>query len=158
MNCPECGAPASEADLFCGECGAILAPALPDEPGEPPSPDLSPEILPPPPAFTDSSLAPAVRDSRANLTFILGIVSVGSLALNCLAPLSLLGCLGPIAGIVAIVLGAIVKRDIRARGGLPEDWKRAHQGMILGIAGTAVYVVLMVLGVLLSIGVGLLGY
>jgi hypothetical protein len=35
MQCPECGAPHTEQDLFCGECGAVLdtfdAPAYPGE-------------------------------------------------------------------------------------------------------------------------------
>lgn len=35
-----------------------------------------------------------------------------------------------------------MKRDIQARGGLPEDWKRVTQGMILGIVDIAVYVLL----------------
>lgn len=163
MKCPECGTPASEEDLFCGECGAILAPALPDEPVDDPAFDWLDEpaaplpfdlpLEPSPPPST-----PAVRDSRANVAFILGVVSVGSIVASCIPFLgSLVGCFGPVAGIVAIILGAVVKRDIRARGGLQEDWKRAHQGMILGIAGIAIYGVLLVIGVLLGVGAGLLG-
>jgi predicted nucleic acid-binding Zn ribbon protein len=157
MKCPECGAQASEQDLFCGECGAILAPARPDTPGEAPTADLSVEVLPSEPSFASPSYGAAARDSRANVAFILGIVSVGSVILSCLPVVSLLSCFGPIAGIAAIILGAIVKRGIQARGGLPEDRKRAHQGMILGIAGMAIYLVMIVLGFLLSIGISLLG-
>jgi hypothetical protein len=167
MRCPECGTPASEEDLFCSECGAILAPSLPDEPVDvlpvdepaepaPPLPlDLPLEPSHPPPT-------PAIRDSRANIAFILGVVSVASsvasMAASCI-PLvgSLICCVGPVVGIVAIILGAVVKRDIRARGGLQDDWKRAHQGIILGITGTVLYGVFLVIGVLLGIGVGLLG-
>jgi len=163
MRCPECGTQASDEDLFCGECGAILAPALPDEPVDVPTfdwpdeaaartpLDLLPEPSPPP------STA-AIRDSRANVAFILGVVSVGSIVVSCIPFLgSLIGCFGPVAGIVAIILGALVKRDVRAQGGPQEDWKRAHLGMILGIAGIAIYGVLLVIGILFGVGAGLLG-
>ena len=163
MRCPECGTPASDEDLFCGECGAILAPALPDEPVDAPALDwpVEPAAPLPPDLPLDPSLppsTPAVRDSRANVAFILGVVSVGSIVASCIPFLgSLIGCLGPVAGIVAIILGAVVKRDIRARGGLQEDWRRAHLGMILGIAGLVISVGLLVIGVLFSVSTGLLG-
>jgi hypothetical protein len=170
MKCPECGSLASDEDLFCGECGAILAPSLPDEPVDvpafdwpdepaaPPPLDLPLELVPPVPPPSTPASSPAARDSRANIAFILGVVSVGSIVASCIPLLgSLIGCLGPVAGIVAIVLGAVVKRDIKARGGLQEDWKRAHQGMILGIAGIVIYGVLLVIGVLFGVGAGLLG-
>ncbi len=163
MRCPECGTLVSDEDLFCGECGAILAPSLPDEPVdvlpadgpvEPAVPlPLDLPLEPSPPSAT-----PAVRDSRANIAFILGVVSVASIVASCIPILgSLIGCVGPVAGIVAIILGAVAKRDIRARGGLQDDWNRAHQGMILGIAGIAIYGVLLVIGILFGVGAGLLG-
>ena len=170
MRCPECGTPASDADLFCGECGAILAPALPDEPVDvsavgwldepaaPLSPDLPLETFPPAPPSGPAPSTPTIRDSRANVAFVLGVVSIGAILASCIPFLgSLIGCFGPVAGIVAIILGAVVKRDIKARGGFQQDWKRAHQGIILGIAGIAIYGVLLVLGVLLGVGAGLLG-
>jgi hypothetical protein len=163
MRCPECGTLASDEDLFCGECGAILAPSLPDEPVDVPAFDALDETATPPslelPLETSPlPSTPAVRDSRANVAFILGVVSIGSIVVSCIPVLgSLIGCFGPVAGIVAIILGTVVKRDIKARGGLQEDWKRAHQGMILGIAGIAIYGVLLVIGVLFGVGAGLLG-
>lgn len=151
MRCPECGALASDEDLFCGGCGAILAPSLPVEPEAPLPLDLPSETSFPP-------SAQAVRDSRANIAFILGVVSVAWIVASCIPIFGrLIGCLGPVAGILAIILSAVVKRDIRARGGLQEDWKRAHQGMILGIAGIAIQVGLLVLSLLLGVGAGLLG-
>lgn len=170
MRCPECGTPASDEDLFCGECGAIVAPALPDEsvdvpevgwpdePAAPLSPDLPLETFPPTPLSSPAPSTPAIRDWRANVAFVLGLVSIGAIVASCIPLLgTLISCLGPVAGIVAIILGAVVKRDIRGLGGLEEDRKRAHQGMILGIAGIAIYGVLLVLGLLLGIGAGLLG-
>lgn len=164
MRCPECGTTASDEDLFCGECGAILAPALPDEPVDVPKVDWPVEPAAPPPLDdlplepSPPSSTPAVRDSRANVAFVLGVVSVGAIVASCIPFFgSLIGCFGPVAGIVAIILGAVAKRDIRARGGPQEDWKRAHQGLILGIAGIAIYVGLLVIGVLFGVGAGLLG-
>jgi hypothetical protein len=123
----------------------------PVEPAAPLPLDLPLEPSPP-------SATPAVRDSRANIALILGVVSVASIVASCIPLLgSLIGCVGPVAGIVAIILGAVVKRDIRARGGLQDDWKRAHQGMILGIAGIVIYAVLLGIGILLGVGAGLLG-
>jgi hypothetical protein len=58
--------------------------------------------------------------------------------------------------IAAIVLGAIVRRDIDARGGLAEDRKRAQLGMVLGIAGLALYVVLIIVGLVLGISLSFL--
>jgi hypothetical protein len=156
MECPECGATASAEDLFCGECGAILPASLPEAPADPPPLDLPLEPLPPPLPSGSPVYAPASRDSRANIAFILGIVSIGSLVVSCLPFFGLIGCIGPVIGIAAIVLGAVVKRDIEARGGLEADRKRAHQGMILGIVGTAFYFAFLVLGILLSIGIGVL--
>ena len=156
MECPECGALASDDDLFCGECGAILTTAMADELADEPALDLP--LAPPPPAPPPdpSRYAPAARDSRARIAFILGIVSIASVVLICLPFFGMIGCIGPVIGIVAIVLGAIVKRDIDARGGLEEDRKQAHQGMIMGIVGTAIYFVFLVIGILFSIGIGFL--
>lgn len=156
MNCPECGALASTEDLFCAECGAILASSPPESAADPPALDLPLEPLPPPPRSSRPAYAPAGRDSRANIAFILGILSMGSLLLSCLPFFGLVGCIGPVIGIAAIVLGAVVKRDIEARGGLEADRKRANQGMILGIVGTALYFVFLVFGLVLGIGAGFL--
>ena len=81
---------------------------------------------------------------------------MGAVVVACLPLSSLSACIAPIPGIIAIILGAIAKRDIEARGGAQEDWKRARQGMILGIVGTAIYSVMLAFGILLSIGIGLL--
>lgn len=156
MDCPECGAPASDKDLFCGECGAILATAVPDATPDAPAVELPQDPLPPAQPSYPALSAPATRDSRANIAFILGIVSIGSLVITCLPFFGMIGCIGPVIGIAAIVLGAVVKRDVEARGGLEEDRKRAQQGMILGIIGTALYFVLLAIGVVLGIGAGLL--
>jgi hypothetical protein len=173
MKCSECGSEASEQDLFCGECGAILAPAagepaVADELAAADSPadaaafelplDSLPPAAPPEPAYRDPAYdTPAAPDSRARVAFILGIVSIGMVVLTCLPVLGLIGCIGPVVGIAASVLGFIVKRDIRARGGLEQDWRRANQGMLLGIASLALYFVLVALTIVLGIGLEFLG-
>lgn len=148
MNCPECGALASDEDLFCGTCGAILA----DPQAEAPA-DVSPAAVDYPPGAS----AAATPDSRAKMAFVLGILSIGSVLITCLPLFGLLGCFSPVVGISAIVLGSIAKRDVRARGGREADWRRAHQGVILGIVGVALYVVVMAVWVVLGMGMDLLG-
>jgi hypothetical protein len=157
MKCEECGTLASGEDLFCGECGAILASPPTEEQAGAPIPDRVAEPASPAPSPSSSFDAPPARDARANAAFVLGIVSiVVAVVVACLPFSSLFGCIAPIPGIIAIILGAIAKRDIEARGGAQEDWKRARLGMILGIVGTAIYFVLFAFGILLSIGIGLL--
>jgi hypothetical protein len=51
----------------------------------------------------------------------------------------------------------MAKRDIDARGGSPQDRKRAHQGMVMGIAGTVLFFVIMLIWVVLGAGLGMLG-
>jgi hypothetical protein len=156
MKCQECGTLASGEDLFCGECGAILASPPPEEQAAAPISDAMPEPASTAPPARSSFDAPPARDSRANAAFVLGIISLGAVVVACLPLSSLFACIAPIPGIIAIILGAIAKRDIEARGGAQEDWKRARQGMILGIVGTAIYFVVLAFGILLSIGIGLL--
>lgn len=143
MKCDECGALMSEDDLFCGECGAVLSvPALPVQ-----EDTLEPEI----PAVPQTS-----RDSRAQAAYVLGLVSIGLAIISCIPLVSVISCVGPIAGMVAIVLGAIVKRDITALAGLESDRKKAHQGMVMGIVGIVIYAVAMFVGLVLGLGFSVL--
>jgi hypothetical protein len=153
MKCDECGTPASEQDLFCAECGAVLAAPAVDEVAETPAYELPlDQQLPPALPSGQERDATAAPDSRARIALILGIVSIGSVVLTCLPIFGLIGCVGPVVGIAAIILGAIVKRDVRARGGLEQDWKRANLGMVLGVAGLALYFVFLALTIVLGIG------
>jgi hypothetical protein len=122
-------------------------------------PELSPagEPVAPPAVQSVPSDAGAVPDPRANWAFILGIASLALSFASCLPIFSLVSCLGPVAAIAAIILGAMVKRDVEARGGLEQDRKRAHQGLVMGIVGLALYLVLIVGGILFSFVVSLLG-
>jgi hypothetical protein len=156
MECPECGAVISDADLFCGECGAVLAEPLSEEFVEASAPEPGGELAPPPAPDPTPTFAPAARDSRANAAYILGIVSIGLAAISCIPLVSFVSCVGPVTGIIAIILGAIVKRDVVAQGGLEEDRKKAHQGMMLGIVGTVLYFVMAVVGLVLSASIGIL--
>jgi uncharacterized membrane protein HdeD (DUF308 family) len=159
MKCHECGGPVSEQDLFCGQCGAILADPVSEEPADPPMYDQAPmgsaPAAPPEPMHD----ARAVPDTRARIALILGIVSIGSVVLTCLPFFGLIGCIGPVVGVAAIISGFIVKRDVRARGGLQQDWKRANLGMWLGIASLALYFVFLAFTIVLGIGMEFLrGY
>jgi hypothetical protein len=64
-------------------------------------------------------------------------------------------CTAPLPGIIAIILGAIAKRDIKARGGAQQDWRRARLGMILGIVGTVINLVIFAVFMLAVLGMGL---
>ena len=153
MNCPECSALASDEDLFCGACGAILADPQAKDPA-----DVSPaDTSPAPVAYSPPPSTSAIPDSRARVAVILGLVSIGSVLITCLPLFGLLGCFSPVVGISAIVLGSIAKQDVRAHGGHEADWKRAQQGVILGIVGVALYVVVMAVWVVLGLGRGVLG-
>ena len=156
MKCQECGAPATGEDLFCGECGAILASSPPEEQAHAPIPDWIEESASPTPPPRPSFDAPSARDPRANAAFILGIVSIVGVAAACLPLSGILTCMAPLPSMIAIILGAIAQRDIKARGGAQADWKRARQGMILGIVGTTLYLSLLVVIILFSFGIGVM--
>jgi predicted nucleic acid-binding Zn ribbon protein len=146
MHCPECGAPASGDDLFCSECGAILAvaPATTSATSLPAEPLASPAPV------------RATRDTGASVAFILGLASVGLAVAYCIPIVGIFACVQPLVGIAAIIVGAVARRDIQARGGPEPDRRRARQGMILGMIGTGLFFALMVLSVLLGVGLGVL--
>jgi hypothetical protein len=93
-----------------------------------------------------------MHNSRARASFILGITSVVLAVLSCIPFATLFSCGTPVVGILAIILGSMAKREIEARGGLEQDRKKAHQGMILGIMGTVLFFVFLVVIVLLGVG------
>jgi len=139
VKCEECGSIVSDEDLFCGVCGAVVdVPPL-----EAPAGDSAPTVLGEPGASV--AQAPAASDSRANAAFVLGIISIGLAVVSCIPFVNFASCLGPVIGIVAVVLGAIARRDIDVQGGLEGDRKKAQQGMIMGIVGFVLYMVMIVL-------------
>jgi hypothetical protein len=156
---------ASEDDLFCGECGAVLS-ASTAQPVDVPPADFQaqPRVAPVPseptyyaPAGPEPTAFPSGRrDSRAKTAYVLGIVSLALAPLSCVPFFGFFYCLEPIVGVIAIILGSIVKRDIDARGGSLEDRKKAHQGMVMGIGGTVLFFVLMIVYVILGFGLGVL--
>jgi uncharacterized membrane protein HdeD (DUF308 family) len=139
-------------DLAAADAPAVGAPDAPLE-------SIRPAAAPEPAVYEPAYDAPAAPDTRARVALVLGIVSIGSVVLTCMPLFGLLGCIGPVVGIVAIVLGFIVKRDIRARGGLEEDWRRANLGMVLGVAGLVLYVLSLAFTIVFGLGMGFLrGY
>ncbi|MGD2041969.1 MAG: hypothetical protein PVH11_14165 [Anaerolineae bacterium] len=150
MKCTECGTLASENDLFCGECGAVLPtfdPEMVVGAGEPPAPE---------PAGTVDDPVPAGRDPRAQASFVLGIVALGVSLFWCLPIPGAFGCLSPVAALVAIILGAVVSRDIGLKGGLDADRKRAQQAIVLGVVSLVVFVVVGVLAAVFGVGLSIL--
>ncbi|MGD9375955.1 MAG: zinc ribbon domain-containing protein [Anaerolineae bacterium] len=150
MKCAECGTPASENDLFCGECGAVLPtfdPEVAAGVGEPPAPV--------PPGTVDGPIS-ARRDPRAQASFVLGIVALGVSLFWCLPIPGAFGCLSPVAALVAIILGAVVSRDIGLKGGLDADRKRAQQAIVLGVVSLVVFVVVGVLAAVFGVGLSIL--
>jgi hypothetical protein len=128
---------------FQEEAGAVSAPESP------------PYYAPTPP---DPTPFPSTRrDSRANTAYVLGIASLALAALSCVPFVSVFACVEPIVGVIAIILGSMVKRDIDTRGGSAQDRRRAHQGMVMGIVGTAIFFVLMLVTVIMGVGLGFLG-
>ena len=157
MKCQECGATASGEDLFCGECGAILAAPPPEQETFSPSPEWEEEPVSATPPPDTSFEAPSAPDGRAKAALVLGIVSIGLAVVAACLPISgTFACAAPLPGIIAIILGAIAMRDIKARGGAQADWNRARLGVILGIVGTVFYLVVTVLVILAVMGLSML--
>lgn len=115
-------------------------------PGPPQGPPLSlskdqgpgvggvPPYLPPPMAPYGMYAAPPATSATAIWSLVLGIISI-------------VLCLGFIAGVPALILGRIAIRDIDASGGRVGGRGVAQGGFITGIIGT----VLSALGILLAI-------
>ena len=149
MKCQECGAPVSGEDLFCGECGAIITSPPPEEQAGSPTPGWEEEPVSPPPPPQASFDAPPAPDGRARAALVLGIASIGlAVAAACLPLSGIFACGAPLPGIIAIVVGALAMRDIKARRGAHADWKQARLGTILGIVGTVLYFVVLVIVIL----------
>jgi hypothetical protein len=64
--------------------------------------------------------------------------------------------LSPVAALVAIILGAVVSRDIGLKGGLDADRKRAQQAIVLGVVSLVVFVVVGVLAAVFGVGLSIL--
>jgi hypothetical protein len=145
VQCPECGATASEDDLFCGECATILiagpAAERPVAPGQ----------------RERAEATQAMLTRRANAAFILGVIAVALVAVYCVPVVNMITCVQPLVGIAGIVLGALTLRDIPSQGGPARDQKRARQGLILSIVGITLYLAVIVLSILLGAGLDTLG-
>jgi hypothetical protein len=141
---------AKEGEAFCGECGASIGSEIPiSSPTPPPSSEPS---FGPGPSFTPI----AGPNQKAQIAFWLGIVSVVLDVLSCRSPISFIGCIGPVVGIIAIVLGYLAKQEIETQGGTEGDRNKANQGMIVGIVGTVLPIVLFILTVVFLLGMSFL--
>jgi hypothetical protein len=80
--------------------------------------------------------APAgAQNQKALFSLILGIVSIV--------------CCGVVAGIPAVILGQMAKNEIRASGGTQTGEGLAQLGFILGIAGSVLWIIGVILYFLL---------
>lgn len=121
MNCPDCGAYASEEDLFCGECGRPLLAGRPAEeplqPGDREEQAIGPEAAPLPralPAPPPVALDPDRRRRSRVMLLVTGGVTLGLICL-CFAGLAawlvLRGEATPTPAIVASAPGTAVYED-----------------------------------------------
>lgn len=130
MKCPNCGFEVAEGDLFCGECGTTIQPS-------PPPPPSTPEYAAPPAYAAPVS---GNKNWMGVTGIVLGVISIVIGLATCLC--GWCACPSPIAGIAAIILGLI------ARGSIDVDdsaRQQAQWGLILGIIGTAIFVVVVIL-------------
>lgn len=98
-------------------------------PPTPPTPPPPPPPPPGPPMVPGAGGAAAVpqQNQKALISMILGIVG--------------LVCCGLVAGVGAIILSVMAKKEIEASGGQQTGASMATAGMILGIIGIALSIV-----------------
>jgi hypothetical protein len=109
----------------------MTVPPPPGDGSTPPPPPPPPSMPPMPPG----GAASAPTNGTATAALILGIVSFV--------------CLGPIAGIVAMVLGFSAKKKAKEMGGIGAG--QATAGIVLGAIGTVLWTIGMILFLVLGV-------
>lgn len=99
-----------------------------------------------------ASLQAGGTNSMAVTSLILGIVSIPLLL--CLPGIfPPLGCLGVLAGIVALIIGSTARNQIKQSGGVQGGGGMALAGMIIGgLTGVFFGIVVLVISILLLLG------
>lgn len=136
MRCPACGADVPDGYAFCDRCGASL-----DSEG-------------PAPVVTYGGSVPSGASQSAwmpTTSLVLGIIAVVMSLVACVPYVCFCSALSPLLGIGAIVLGMMGRSAPDSSG-----QQRATWGIILGIAGAAIWTVMLILQIALGVGVGLI--
>jgi hypothetical protein len=132
MFCPNCGEDAPPTAVFCAKCGTSIAPqqtAAPPAVGNQPAGYAAPVV-----PYPQAVVAHPQDDAKAIVSMILGILSLAGL--------------GILAGIPAIILGSIARKNIRASGGRISGKGMATAGVVLGWISCGLMVVVVVIMVL----------
>lgn len=137
--CSNCGIQVDEHAKFCAVCGTPLkfSPDVQEEKSK----EYTQEVTTVVPVSGEQPLVPA-RKWKAIVSFVLGLVSVLSPCLCCIAPLAM-GIVGLLAGITALVFAILSRKDTgRHFCGL------AIAGLILSIFGIFISLVVTTFAIL----------
>ena len=147
MTCTNCGYEPRGPARFCARCGHALAGAEPEpravappayEPGPgpsaPPNPYAPPDLTAPPSPYGVAPPPGTGTNGLAIAALVLGLV----------------GWVVCIGSLLAVILGAVARNQIRRSGGGQQGAGMAKAGIILGAIGLVLWLVYLVLAVVFT--------